>query len=75
MKAVAKMGKQLSFEERNLFSVAYKNVVGARRSSWRVMESKKEQFKSGYHIKIEKEIQDICNEVVVSIFTLQLRVC
>lgn len=24
------------FQERNLLSVAYKNVVGARRSSWRV---------------------------------------
>lgn len=30
---------ELSNEERNLLSVAYKNVVGARRSSWRVISS------------------------------------
>ncbi|XP_065840381.1 14-3-3-like protein [Oscarella lobularis] len=29
----------LTTEERNLLSVAYKNVVGARRSSWRVVSS------------------------------------
>ena len=36
MKAVTETGIELSNEERNLLSVAYKNVVGARRSSWRV---------------------------------------
>jgi 14-3-3 protein beta/theta/zeta len=30
---------KLASEERNLLSVAYKNVVGARRSSWRVISS------------------------------------
>ncbi|KAI3358624.1 hypothetical protein L3Q82_015038, partial [Scortum barcoo] len=39
MKAVTEMDKPLSTEERNLLSVAYKNVVGARRSSWRVISS------------------------------------
>ena len=29
----------LSTEERNLFSVAFKNIVGAKRSSWRVINS------------------------------------
>ena len=46
MKKVAKMGSvELSVEERNLLSVAYKNVIGARRASWRILssiESKKE---------------------------------
>merc|ERR1711876_49660 len=37
MKAVTETGIELSNEERNLLSVAYKNVVGARRSSWRVI--------------------------------------
>ena len=32
-------GADLSSEERNLLSVAYKNIVGARRSSWRVISS------------------------------------
>jgi len=37
MKTVTETGIELSNEERNLLSVAYKNVVGARRSSWRVI--------------------------------------
>ncbi len=32
MKSVTETGVELSNEERNLLSVAYKNVVGARRS-------------------------------------------
>jgi len=39
MKIVTEMKTTLSNEERNLLSVAYKNVVGARRSSWRVISS------------------------------------
>ena len=39
MKKVTEMGEELSNEERNLLSVAYKNVVGARRSAWRVITS------------------------------------
>lgn len=39
MKSVTETGTELSNEERNLLSVAYKNVVGARRSSWRVISS------------------------------------
>ena len=36
METVAKssQGEELSVEERNLLSVAYKNVIGARRASW-----------------------------------------
>lgn len=39
MKAVAMEKVELSTEERNLLSVAFKNVIGARRSSWRIMSS------------------------------------
>ena len=65
----------LTAEERNLLSVAYKNVVGARRSSWRVIsaldskqDSKNEDknpILDDYRKNIEKELQDICNEVLV----------
>lgn len=75
MKEVTEMcEEELENEDRNLLSVAYKNVVGTRRSSWRVISSieqkcsdqgKKEMAKS-YREKIEKELDDICNEVLVS---------
>jgi len=39
MKKVARLGVELSVEERNLLSVAYKNVIGAQRSAWRIISS------------------------------------
>lgn len=73
MKAVTEQGQELSNEERNLLSVAYKNVVGARRSSWRVISSieqktegneKKQQMARDYRVKIEGELQEICHDVL-----------
>ena len=73
MKKVTEMEKELSNEERNLLSVAYKNVVGARRSSWRVIHSieqktdgtdKKQEMARNYREKIEKELKKICEEVL-----------
>lgn len=69
--------KNLSTEERNLFSVAYKNVVGTRRSAWRVVSSIeykaressnkiRETHCSQYRRRIETELQGICLEVLVS---------
>ncbi|XP_049457885.1 14-3-3 protein beta/alpha-B-like [Epinephelus fuscoguttatus] len=62
----------LNNEERNLFSVAYKNEVGARRSSWRVISSieqkseckKKKELAKEYREEIEAELNAICNEVL-----------
>lgn len=68
------MGDELTNEERNLLSVAYKNVVGARRSSWRVISSieqktegqeKKQAMARDYRQKIENELREICNDVLV----------
>lgn len=39
MKKVAALDVELTVEERNLLSVAYKNVIGARRASWRIVSS------------------------------------
>lgn len=54
MKSVASAGVELSVEERNLLSVAYKNVIGARRASWRIISSieQKEESK-GSNAKVE----------------------
>ncbi|XP_056337206.1 tyrosine 3-monooxygenase/tryptophan 5-monooxygenase activation protein, theta polypeptide a [Danio aesculapii] len=74
MKQVTEQGDELTNEERNLLSVAYKNVVGARRSAWRVISSieqktegndKKLQMVKEYREKVEGELRDICNEVLV----------
>merc|ERR1719468_1424789 len=74
MKSVTETGVELSNEERNLLSVAYKNVVGARRSSWRVISSieqktegseKKQQMAKEYREKVENELRDICNDVLI----------
>ncbi|XP_046413596.1 14-3-3 protein zeta isoform X3 [Neodiprion virginianus] len=73
MKAVTETGVELSNEERNLLSVAYKNVVGARRSSWRVISSieqktegseRKQQMAKEYREKVEKELREICYDVL-----------
>lgn len=75
MKSVTETGIELSNEERNLLSVAYKNVVGARRSSWRVISSieqktegseRKQQMAREYREKVETELREICLEVLVS---------
>eukprot|EP00048_Salpingoeca_helianthica_P023952 m.28585 g.28585 ORF g.28585 m.28585 type:complete len:247 (-) comp9091_c0_seq2:207-947(-) len=73
MKKVTESGAELTNEERNLLSVAYKNVVGARRSSWRVVSSLEQKADSAdrrhalakeYREKIEKELHDVCQEVL-----------
>ena len=40
-------GQELSNEERNLLSVAYKNAVGSRRTAWRTISAiqSKEEYK------------------------------
>ncbi|GJP74338.1 hypothetical protein CLOP_g4935 [Closterium sp. NIES-67] len=75
MKDVAKLDVELSVEERNLLSVGYKNVIGARRASWRIMSSieQKEENKGNeqnvarikeYRSKIEAELSDICQDIL-----------
>ena len=67
--------EELSVEERNLVSVAYKNVVGARRAAWRVLSAIEQKHKesgedsdaslvSEYRKQIEKEMDEVCDEVI-----------
>lgn len=72
MKTIANEKGHLEIEERNLLSVAYKNVIGARRASWRVLSSleKNQQDPSktadikSYREKVEKELKDICQDIL-----------
>jgi len=75
MKGVAQSATQdLTLEERNLLSVAYKNVVGARRASLRIInsildkEQSKDSGKAGqiqsYKGKVEEELNNICNDIL-----------
>ncbi len=75
MKKVAKLDVELTVEERNLLSVGYKNVIGARRASWRILSSieQKEESKGNeenvtrikeYRHKVEDELAKICNDIL-----------
>ncbi|KAF3564015.1 hypothetical protein DY000_02018884 [Brassica cretica] len=60
MEKVAKTvdSEELTVEERNLLSVAYKNVIGARRASWRIIssiEQKEESRGNEDHVAIIKD--------------------
>lgn len=68
MKTVATYDTELTVEERNLLSVAYKNVIGARRASWRIassLEQKEEgDMVRSYRMQIEGELKDICADIL-----------
>ncbi|KAH8856939.1 14-3-3 protein beta/alpha-A [Schistosoma japonicum] len=71
MKKVVEMPSKLNNEERNLFSAAYKNVVGCRRSAWRIvssieqkLEEEKKKRATEYRTFIENELQSVCQEVL-----------
>lgn len=74
MTEVAKQHQELSVEERNLLSVAYKNVIESRRASWRVVTSIEEKggvekmsVVKEYRQEIEKEYVDICDDLLTLI--------
>merc|ERR1711908_132131 len=75
MEKVGKLPDELSVEERNLLSVAYKNAVGSRRAAWRIITSveQKEKTKGNeeaakwakeYCTKVESELQGICDRIL-----------
>jgi len=75
MKKVVKSNPELTVEERNLLSVAYKNVIGSRRASWRIItsiEQKEDQKGNENHIKVireykktvQKELSGICEDIL-----------
>ena len=75
MQTVGALGGDLSVEERNLLSVAYKNAVGSRRAAWRIISSVEQKetskgnndnagFAKEYRAKVEKELHEICGKIL-----------
>jgi len=75
MRAVAKVGGELSVEERNLLSVAYKNSVGSRRAAWRILTSVEQveasmgngenaSWAKEYIKKVEAELEEVCRSIL-----------
>merc|ERR1712110_320596 len=75
MENVGKLPDELSVEERNLLSVAYKNAVGSRRAAWRIIMSVQQKestrgneeqakFATEYCKKVEAELQKICDTIL-----------
>jgi len=69
--------KPLKQTQRNLLSVAYKNVVGNYRSSWRILndgaqlerqedltEDRQKELTDGYRKEVEGQLKDTCLEVI-----------
>ncbi|KAK3844038.1 MAG: 14-3-3 domain-containing protein [Linnemannia gamsii] len=74
MKDITKHHVPLTLEERNLLSVAFKNLIGARRAAWRIVSSIEEKEVSNnrpnrvenlkvYRAKIEKELNETCADI------------
>ncbi|KZV49787.1 hypothetical protein F511_07338 [Dorcoceras hygrometricum] len=73
--AVTVTGDELTSEERNLLSVAYKKVIGALRASWRIISSieQKEESRGNhshvsairtYRSMIESKLSTICDGIL-----------
>jgi 14-3-3 protein epsilon len=69
-----KADPKLSTEERNILSAGFKNIIGSKRSSWRILQnlSKKEEKKNNsanlnsveeIKSKLENEMRKICDDV------------
>lgn len=75
MRKIVKMNSELTQDERNLLSVAYKNVIGSRRSAWRIVtsiEARENEKGSDENLPIiktlrlqfERELAAVCEDLL-----------
>lgn len=73
MTKIVRSDRNLTVEERNMLSVAYKNVVGSRRAAWRVISSllttegrapMEVSVLKEYKVKVETELKQMCAEIL-----------
>jgi len=69
--------EMLSSDVRNLLSVAYKNVVGSKRSSWRMLNENlnldiKDELFGSYKKQVETELEITCKDVLELVEDLSL---
>ncbi|GKD42639.1 14-3-3 protein 7 [Tanacetum coccineum] len=78
MISLAKLNVELTAEERKLLSLGYKNVLVAKRASWRILSAIKYKEEANGNTayvalvkeslkKIEDEVIAKCNEIVLAI--------
>ena len=77
MRRVARCESEMTVEERNLFSAAYKNVTAARRSSLRTVATMELQAReqqsdarrlallTDLRLRIERELRERCAELLL----------
>jgi 14-3-3 protein epsilon len=68
--SVVGTGSDLTVEERNLLSVAFKNVIGSRRAAWRTLNAGFEEqdahgeLVAAYKKQVEGELEAQCKDVI-----------
>lgn len=75
LKPVLQKKGELNMDERNLVSVAYKNLSGNKRTAWRALTAIEENPKydkyhektKTYKVKIEEELKKICKEAIAAV--------
>ena len=74
MKHIVSFDEDMTIDERNLLSAAYKNVIGARCESWQIVSPIEQEEESkgheaqvsmmGYRERIETQLQAICQDIL-----------
>nr|AGN32875.1 14-3-3 protein [Trypanosoma rangeli] len=80
MRKLVKLNSELDTEERNLLSMAYKNVIGSRRNAWRIItsiesregareKSENLQLITALRREFEAELAAICDDLLALLDT------